>query len=71
MEKAEQTYKLPEGWILVKLDDISKQITVGSHNPTKSIDSDVPMLSAQNIENSNITFDAVCYITKEEFGYED
>ena len=71
MEKVEQTYKLPEGWVLVKLEDISKQITDGSHNPPKSVDSGIPMLSAQNIENSNITFNSVRYITKEEFEYEN
>lgn len=71
MEKVEQTYKLPEGWILVKLEDISKQITDGSHNPPKSVDSGIPMLSAQNIENGKITFDAVRYITNEDFEYEN
>ena len=71
MEKVEQTYKLPVGWILVKLEDISKQITDGSHNPPKSVDSGIPMLSAQNIENGKITFDAVRYITKEDFEYEN
>jgi len=71
MEKVEKTYKLPEGWILVKLEDISKQITDGSHNPPKSVDSGIPMLSAQNIENGKITFDAVRYITNEDFEYEN
>ena len=38
MEKDKSTYKLPEGWLVVKLEDISKQITDGSHNPPKSVD---------------------------------
>jgi type I restriction enzyme S subunit len=71
MEKGKQTYKLPVGWVLVKLENISKQITDGSHNPPKSIDSGVPMLSARNIENGDITFEEVRYITSEDFEYEN
>jgi hypothetical protein len=71
MEKGKLTYKLPEGWVLVKLENISKQITDGSHNPPKSIDSGVPMLSARNIENGNITFEEVRYIAPEDFEYEN
>lgn len=65
------TNKLPEGWIRVKLEDVSKQITDGSHNPPKSVDSGVPMLSARNIENGNITFDEIRYIAIEDFEYEN
>lgn len=71
MEKGKQIIKLPKGWIKVKLEDISKQITDGSHNPPKSVDSGIPMLSARNIHNSNITFDKVRYIAKEKFEYEN
>jgi type I restriction enzyme S subunit len=71
MEKDKLTYKLPEGWIIVKLEDVSKQITDGSHNPPKSVDTGIPMLSARNIENSNITFDEVRYLTTEDFQYEN
>lgn len=35
MEKGRLAYKLPEGWIIVRLEEISKQITDGSHNPPK------------------------------------
>ncbi len=71
MEKGKQTYKLPEGWIEVKLDDISKQIKDGSHNPPKSVNDGIPMLSAKNIENNNITFEDVRYISKDDFVYEN
>ncbi len=71
MEKGKETYKLPEGWIEVKLEDISKQITDGSHNPPKAVDSGIPMLSARNIENDNITFDDVRFIADEEFEREN
>lgn len=71
MEKGEQIYKLPEGWLIVKLEDISKQITDGSHNPPKAIDKGIPMLSAKNIENNNITFDEVRYTSSEDFEYEN
>jgi type I restriction enzyme S subunit len=71
MEKGKDTYILPEGWIKVKLEDISKQITDGSHNPPKAVDKGVPMLSARNIENNNITFDDVRFITEEDFENEN
>jgi type I restriction enzyme S subunit len=71
MEKGKQIIKLPKGWLTVKLEDISKQITDGSHNPPKSVDSGIPMLSARNIKNSNIIFDKVRYIAQEEFEYEN
>lgn len=71
MDKGKQTYKLPEGWIEVKLEDISKQITDGSHNPPKGVDDGIPMLSAKNIENNNITFEDVRYISKDDFVYEN
>lgn len=71
MAKGKETYKLPEGWIEVKLDDISKQITDGSHNPPKGVEDGIPMLSAKNIENNNITFEDVRYISKDDFVYEN
>ncbi|MFL0106013.1 restriction endonuclease subunit S [Tenacibaculum maritimum] len=71
MENGKQLIKLPNGWINAKLEDISKQITDGSHNPPKSVKSGIPMLSARNINNGNITFDEVRYITNEEFKYEN
>ncbi|KAF0201278.1 MAG: type I restriction enzyme S [Bacteroidetes bacterium] len=71
MEKGKQKYKLPDGWIVVKLEDISKQITDGSHNPPLSVDSGIPMLSARNIENNNLTFDEVRYIAPEDFKHEN
>lgn len=57
MEKGKHTYKLHEGWIEVKLEDISKQITDGSHNPPKAVESGIPMLSTRNIEKNNMPFD--------------
>ena len=71
MEKGKSIYKLPEGWLIVKLEDISKQITDDSHNPPKPIDKGIPMLSARNIENNKITFDEVRYISSEDFDYEN
>lgn len=50
MEKGKQKYILPEGWVEVKLDDISKQITDGSHNPPKGVDVGIPMLSAKTLK---------------------
>ncbi|MDD3319879.1 MAG: restriction endonuclease subunit S [Paludibacter sp.] len=71
MEKKINTHKLPSGWLLVKLEDISKQITDGSHNPPRNMGSGIPMLSARNIENNRISFEEVRYIGEEDFKYEN
>ncbi len=71
MDKEKSTYKLPDGWLLVRIEEISKHISDGSHNPPKAIDTGIPMLSARNIENNKITFDEVRYITPEDFKYEN
>lgn len=71
MEKKNNTHKLPVGWLLVKLEDISKQITDGSHNPPRNIGSGIPMISARNIENNRISFEEVRYIDEEDYKYEN
>ena len=71
MDKGNKLNKLPNGWIKVKLEDVSKRITDDSHNPPKSVDFGFPMLSARNVNNGKITFDEVLYITNEEFKLEN
>lgn len=49
---------LPVGWCWRRLADICSRIVDGSHNPPKSSDTGLPMLSARNIENRSINLDA-------------
>lgn len=63
--------KIPNTWKLVTLDDISKKITDGSHNPPKGRDYGVPMLSAKNIQNNFIDFSGARYLTDEDFQIEN
>ena len=54
--------KIPENWKWVTLDDISKKITDGSHNPPKGVDSGIPMLSAKNSIKGNALKDGIVKI---------
>ncbi|MCC8407250.1 MAG: restriction endonuclease subunit S [Rickettsia endosymbiont of Ecitomorpha arachnoides] len=53
----------------VKLNEICKKITDGSHNPPIALTKGKPMLSAVNITNFDIIFDPdkIRYISEEEF----
>lgn len=58
---------LPQGWIEVTLDEVSKHIVDGSHNPPRKVAKGFPMLSARNITNGEISFEEVRYLTSEDF----
>ncbi|NQX85470.1 MAG: hypothetical protein HRT67_06145 [Flavobacteriaceae bacterium] len=62
---------IPNSWKQMALEDISKKITDGSHNPPKKIKSGIPMLSARNIHNNKIDFDSVRYISEFDYKNED
>nr|WP_315246686.1 restriction endonuclease subunit S [uncultured Flavobacterium sp.] len=58
-------------WVLVTLDDVTKKITDGSHNPPKGIDYGSPMLSARNIQNNFISYENVRYLSNEDYHVEN
>ncbi|MCU7804736.1 MAG: restriction endonuclease subunit S [Candidatus Thiodiazotropha sp. (ex Lucinoma borealis)] len=49
---------IPDGWATSPLRDISEKLVDGSHNPPKKQDSGLPMLSARNIEDGLLNWEA-------------
>ncbi|MCP5347102.1 MAG: restriction endonuclease subunit S [Gammaproteobacteria bacterium] len=58
---------LPHGWALCSLDQLSKLITDGDHNPPKRVESGIPHLTARNIVNGELDFTSCTYLTEEGF----
>lgn len=63
--------KLPAGWAIEELGELTTKIVDGSHNPPPGVDVGEPMLSARNIEGGRINFDKYRLITSEAFERED
>ncbi|WP_422351006.1 restriction endonuclease subunit S [Flagellimonas sp.] len=61
-------YNIPSNWVIVKLDEICKVVTDGTHKTPKYIDSGVPFISIANIRPfEEINFKKYKkYISKEE-----
>jgi type I restriction enzyme S subunit len=59
----------PEGWAVSGLKELTSKLTDGSHNPPKKQDHGLPMLSAKNVENGFINWDASYRLITEE-GFE-
>ena len=58
-------------WKMVKLGEVCKKITDGSHNPPSGVkQSQYLMLSSKNVENGRITLAEPRYLSKEEFIFE-
>ena len=66
----QETFELPNGWVIAKIQDICEKITDGSHNPPKAKESGVPMLSAKNISEGKISFEGGRLIAEEDFALE-
>ena len=60
-------YELPNSWNWSRLGTICKKLVDGSHNPPKKQYSGIPMLSGQNVLNTQITLEASRYITEEDY----
>ena len=54
-------------WEVRRLRDAVTKLVDGSHNPPPKQERGMPMLSARNIENNRIVFDAFRFITDESF----
>ena len=65
----EKPFEIPEGWKWVRLGEICKKLTDGSHNPPPNTGKGFPVISAMNIKNGEITFDKVARYTDEK-GFE-
>ena len=65
----EKTFEIPNGWKWVRLGEICKKLTDGSHNPPPNTGKGFPVISAMNIKNGEITFDKVARYTDEK-GFE-
>jgi len=57
---------IPEEWKLVSLNDICSKVTDGSHNPPKGTETGLPMLSAKNIHDGIIDFQATHRLISED-----
>ena len=63
---------MKEGWEYKKLGEITTQISDGSHNPPKGIESsNYPMLSSKNIFFDKFDYDSPRYLSKEDFETEN
>lgn len=50
-----------------RLSEVCNKITDGSHNPPKWIESWIPMISSRNLEDNNISFDNIRFISEEDY----
>ncbi len=67
MNKEQNINQLPKDWKWVKLVEVCEKIVDGSHNPPRSKDSGMPMLSAKDIFKNKIYFDDPRWVSEEEF----
>lgn len=66
----ENYMKLPNNWLIVDLDRISKKITDGEHKTPSRVNSycGYYLLSARNIYNDSLQLDDVDYVDESEYG---
>jgi len=55
--------EVPAHWSIVRLKHISKKITDGEHISPKIVDAGVPLLSAKDVRERKIRFDAAAYVS--------
>jgi type I restriction enzyme, S subunit len=67
----EKSIVAPDGWIVVKLAEITSKLVDGSHNPPPKQDIGLPMLSAININKNRIDFTNNRLITENDFEIEN
>ncbi|WP_417214866.1 restriction endonuclease subunit S [Alcanivorax sp.] len=59
--------RIPEGWDVVKMDDVCTKITDGEHQTPKRSSEGYFLLSARNIRDGYLALDNVDYVPKEEY----
>ena len=63
--KDEIPFEIPTGWKWVRLGEICRKLTDGSHNPPPNSGKGYPVISAMNIKNGRISLDNVFRYTDE------
>lgn len=63
--KDEIPFEIPTGWKWVRLGEICRKLTDGSHNPPPNSRNGYPVISAMNIKNGRISLDNVIRYTDE------
>ncbi|MGH7788041.1 MAG: restriction endonuclease subunit S [Candidatus Binatia bacterium] len=64
------SHQLPNGWTQARLGDVAIKIVDGSHNPPPRSSEGLPMLSARNVLDGEITFDKPRLISQHAFSAE-
>ena len=62
----EKTFEIPEGWKWVRLGEICKKITDGTHKTPKYTNSGIKFVSAKDIYNKELDFSHCKYISESE-----
>jgi type I restriction enzyme S subunit len=62
----ENDRQLPDGWQWVKLGDVCRDVSDGSHFTPTYIEEGIPFLSVKNIRETGINFDDCKFICEEE-----
>lgn len=65
ISKDEIPFEIPTGWKWVRLGEICRKLTDGSHNPPPNSRNGYPVISAMNIKNGRISLDNVIRYTDE------
>ncbi|WP_281297016.1 restriction endonuclease subunit S [Flavobacterium limnophilum] len=63
--KKVKDWKLPKGWKLLTLDNVTKKITDGEHFRPQTQETGIPFLSAKDVQSNGVSFDKPLYISKE------
>jgi len=66
IEDKEKPYNIPKEWNWVRLDELSKKITDGTHHTPTYVSEGVSFISVKDIRNKKINFENCKYISEEE-----
>lgn len=59
----EQPYEIPENWVWVKLESITKKITDGAHKTPVYIEEGIPFISVKDIKDHKVSFEGTRFIS--------
>ncbi len=66
IEDEEKPFEVPNHWVWVRLDELSKKITDGTHFTPTYVAEGVSFISVKDIKDKKINFENCKYISKEE-----
>lgn len=66
IEDTEKPFSIPNHWTWVRLDELSKKITDGTHHTPTYTDSGISFISVKDIKNKKINFEECKYISEDE-----